>query len=54
LELRNDIVGMPLIPQQAPEPQIKQIVLTEEERLSGVPDPLTLEDALAALHRDGR
>jgi len=35
------------------EPLIVQIRLTEAERISGVPEPCTIENALEALHRDG-
>jgi len=35
------------------EPLITQIRITEEERISGVPDTLTIEKALEALHRHG-
>jgi len=37
----------------AAEPLIVQITLTEAERISGVPEPCTVEKALEALHRDG-
>ena len=36
-----------------PVPQIAQIKLSEEERISGIPYSLTIEQALDALHRDG-
>jgi len=38
---------------QHAEPTITQIGLTEEERISGVPKPATIEKALEALHLDG-
>jgi len=38
---------------QLPQPSIVQIRLTEEERVSGIPKPYTIENALIALHRDG-
>jgi len=38
---------------QPPQPLIMQIRLTEEERISGVPQPRTIERALEALHLDG-
>jgi hypothetical protein len=41
------------ITEQHFEPSVTQVRITEEERLSGVPDPLTIEKALEALHHDG-
>jgi hypothetical protein len=41
------------IPLEIPCPEIAQIKFSEEERASGVPNPLTVERALAALHQDG-
>jgi hypothetical protein len=41
------------IPTKIPCPEVTQIKLSEEERTSGVPQPLTIERALAALHQDG-
>jgi hypothetical protein len=35
------------------EPQFTQIILSEEERTSGIPTSVTIENALEALHRDG-
>jgi len=35
------------------EPMMTQIKITEEERISGIPDAPTIEKALEALHRDG-
>ena len=35
------------------QPSIVHIKLTEEERVSGIPTPYTVEKALVALHRDG-
>ena len=37
----------------ATSPQVTQIQLTDEERISGVPNPLNIQNALEALHRDG-
>ena len=34
-------------------PQVTRIKLSEQERLSGIPEPVTVENALIALHRDG-
>jgi hypothetical protein len=36
-----------------PVPQVVQIELSDEEWLTGVPEDLTIEKALTALHRDG-
>jgi len=44
---------MELAASQSPPPSIVQISLTEEERISGIPTPPTIEKALGALHRDG-
>ena len=41
------------VTEQHIKPLLTQIRITEEERLSGVPDSLTIEKALEALHRDG-
>jgi hypothetical protein len=37
----------------ATSPQVTQIQLTDEERISGIPNSLNIQNALAALHRDG-
>ena len=37
----------------AMSPQVTQIQLTDEERISGIPSSLNIQNALAALHRDG-
>ena len=39
---------------QPAQPTITQIRLTEEERISGVPKPETIEKAVEALYLEGR